>query len=236
MAALDEDLRRQVVGRSTEGVSLRVALEHLREAEVRQADVPILVHQDVLRLQVTVDDVLGVEMTECHGDLNGVEAGTLLREASHLSQVHEKFTATNESHHEENLLLRLEHVAHTDKEGVIGLEQDVLFESSRLNLVVLDDHVLSQRLHRVHLVRTSLLHQEHFSERATTNDRFDDEVGESDILVKLGIHERRSVVAGCRKGIVLISRAAKVLIGWLVRKWLVRVLVAQAETLRGHLV
>ena len=144
VTALDKDLRCQVVGRSAEGVSLGVALEDLSQTEVREADVPIFVHQDVLRLQVTVDDVLRVEMAQCHGDLDRVEAGTLLWETGHLSEMHEEFTTTDESHDEENLLLSLEHVAHTDKEGVIGLKQDVLFESSRLNLVVLNDHVLSE--------------------------------------------------------------------------------------------
>lgn len=44
------------------------------------------------------------------------------------------------------------------------------------------------------------------------------------------------MVSGCRKCIILVSRTAKVLVGRLVRQRLVRVLVAQSVTLRGHLV
>ena len=38
----------------------------------------------------------------------------------------DKLTASDESHDKENLLIRLEHVAHSNKEWVIGLQKDVL--------------------------------------------------------------------------------------------------------------
>lgn len=142
VTTFDEDLRSQIVWCTAEGVRHLVAFEDLGEAEVRQTDVAILVHQDVLRLQVTVDDVLRVQMAESHGDLDGVEAGPILWEPSHLPQVHKKLTTTDESHNEEDFLLSLEDVAHTDKEGVVCLQQDVLLEPGRLHLIVLDNHVL----------------------------------------------------------------------------------------------
>ena len=43
-------------------------------------------------------------------------------EASDLAQMHEELATTDESHHEENLLLCLEDVAHTNEERVIGLQ------------------------------------------------------------------------------------------------------------------
>jgi len=61
-------------------------------------------------------------MAQSHGDLNGIEAGTRLMEASDLAQMHEELATTDESHHEENLLLCLEDVAHTNEERVIGLQ------------------------------------------------------------------------------------------------------------------
>jgi hypothetical protein len=64
-----------------------------------------------------------------HGDLNSIETGALLREASNLAEVHEEFTTTDESHNEENLLFGLEDVAHADEEGVVGLQQNVLLKT-----------------------------------------------------------------------------------------------------------
>lgn len=122
VAALDQDLGSQVVGGSAERERLRISFEHLRQPEVGQANVPVLVHQDIFRLQIAVDDVFRVQVAQGHGDLNGIEAGALLREASDLAEVHEELAAAHEAHDEENLLLRLEDVAHANKEGVIRLQ------------------------------------------------------------------------------------------------------------------
>ena len=84
-----------------------------------------------------------MQVAEGHGDLDGVEAGSVLREASDLAQVHEKLATSDESHDEENLLLSLEHVAHSDEEWVIRLQKDIFLQSGRLDLIVLDDNILS---------------------------------------------------------------------------------------------
>ena len=128
MTAFDQDLRGQVVWGTTERESLAVAFKNLGKAEVSKTDVAIFVHQDVLWLQVSVDDILRVQMTQSHGHLNGVETGSLLWEPGYLSQVHEQFTATDESHDEENLVVSLEHVAHAHQEWMVSLEQNIFLE------------------------------------------------------------------------------------------------------------
>ena len=67
-----------------------------------------------------------MQVAEGHGDLNSIEAGTLLWETSDLAQVHEKLATSDESHDKENLLLGLEHVAHSNEEWVVSLQKDVL--------------------------------------------------------------------------------------------------------------
>ena len=126
-------------------------------------------------------------MTQSHGYLDGIESGAVLREASHLAQVHEEFTTSDEAHDEENLLVRLEHVAHTNQKRVVSLQQDVLFQSRGLHLIILNDDILSQGLHGVNIVRIPLLDQKDFSEGATTDDGLDHEVRKSDICIVLGI-------------------------------------------------
>ena len=227
VAALNQNLRRQVVRGTTEREGLSVALEDLGQTEICEADVTIFVHQDVLGLQITVDDVFLVQVTEGHCDLNGVEAGSIFIEAGDIAQVHEQLTATHEPHHEEDFLLSLEHVAHAHEEGVVSLQQDVLFQTSRLDLVVLDDNILTQRLHSVNFLRSSLLDKEDFTEGASTNDRLDNEVRKCDVLVSLGVDERWAVIAASGQLIVVIGR--RVLLRWSACNGFVEILTSQAE-------
>ena len=78
--------------------------------------------------------------------------------------------------------------------------------------------------------------QEDFSERAAANDGLDDEIGESDVLVQLGVDKGRAMVASRRQFVILIRCAAAGLSGRRVGKWLVEVLVAQAVALGRDLV
>ena len=195
VAALNQNLWRQVVGRTTEGEGLCIAFKDLGQAEIGEADIAIFVHQDVFGLEITVDNVLLVQVAERHSDLNGIEARSVLIEARDIAEMHEKLTATHKSHDEEDLLLSLEHVAHAHEEGVISLQQDVLLQTSRLDLVVFNDYILAERLHSVHFLSSPLLDKEDFTEGTPTDHRLDNEVGKGDILVSFGVHKRWAMVA-----------------------------------------
>ena len=45
---------------------------------------------------------------------------------------------------EENFLLSLEDIAHSNKERVISLEKNVLLETRRLNLVILNNDIFPE--------------------------------------------------------------------------------------------
>lgn len=122
VAALNQDLWGQVVWSTAEGVGLCISFEHFGETEVSEADVSILVHQDVLRFKISINDVFGVQVTQSHGDLQGIELGAALWESSHSSQVREELSSTDEPHDEEDLLVCLEDIAHAHKEGVVCLK------------------------------------------------------------------------------------------------------------------
>lgn len=67
---LNHQISRPYLWRTTEGRRGPVGFNVLlAEAEIRKDDVSLRVQQDVLRLQVSVDDVEGVEVAECAGDL-----------------------------------------------------------------------------------------------------------------------------------------------------------------------
>lgn len=67
---LNHQISRPYLWRTTEGRRGPVGFNVLlAEAEICKDDVSLRVQQDVLRLQVSVDDVEGVEVAECAGDL-----------------------------------------------------------------------------------------------------------------------------------------------------------------------
>jgi len=72
MAFIQNNLRRQVLGRAAEGVSL--AVDDFGETEVRQLQVAVSVDQHILGFQVSVDDVFAVQVLEDGNDVRGVKS------------------------------------------------------------------------------------------------------------------------------------------------------------------
>ena len=125
MTSLDKDLWCQIVWSTAEGEGLLVSFDDLGQTEVGEANVAVFVHQDILWLKISVDDILLVQVAQSHGYLDSVESCTVLREASHLSKVHEELATSDKAHDEEDLCFGLEYVAHADKERMISLQQNV---------------------------------------------------------------------------------------------------------------
>ena len=69
-----------------------------------------------------MNDILGVEMAESHGDLNYIEASRVFGETLLLLHVSEELPTTDESHNEVESELSLEDVVHIDQELVLCLE------------------------------------------------------------------------------------------------------------------
>mmetsp|Transcript_48062 Transcript_48062/g.148315 ORF Transcript_48062/g.148315 Transcript_48062/m.148315 type:complete len:343 (-) Transcript_48062:141-1169(-) len=161
--ALDH-LGRQVLGRPAQRER---PLRHLlREPEVRDLDVPLVVQQQVLRLQVAVDDVFGVHVLEREHQLRVVELGHVVGEPPRRAQVREHLAPDDELEHKVQLLLVLERRPHVHDERVLQLHQDPLLRDDVLHLLHLDDLALLQALHREVLVRALVLAQPHAPERA----------------------------------------------------------------------
>ena len=104
-------------------------------------------------------------------------------------------------------------------------------------MIILNDNVLSERFHRVHLLASSLFNQEDLSEGAATNDRNDLEVGESDVRVVLRIDKGRAMCDTLRYLVCEIVVSSVVLrLGWLVSERLVEILRANSVALGWNLV
>ena len=82
MPNVENDLRRNVLGRATQGVGAVPGLETLYEPKISQLYITIILHQYVFRLQISIDEVLTVHVLENENDLGAVEAYHCCRHAS----------------------------------------------------------------------------------------------------------------------------------------------------------
>lgn len=90
----DDQLGSSVARRSTRGsheVVLR-RLEGVGESEIGDDDVPSLVEEEVLELEISVDDVLGVEVVDSRDELSEELGGGVLLEVSMSEDVVEELS------------------------------------------------------------------------------------------------------------------------------------------------
>ena len=87
-------------GKGEHGESNGHSLVHqlLGETKVGELDMAVPVQQDVLRLQVPIDDVPGVQVLDGTDDLSSVEQPGVAGEAAAVPQVAEELTARHELH------------------------------------------------------------------------------------------------------------------------------------------
>ena len=91
-----DDFWCKVLGRSTQCPC--TIIDNFGETEIRETDVAAGIQEQVLRLQVTVDDVEGVEVLERENDSSEVETGDVRGEAFSPTQVCEQLSSRNIGH------------------------------------------------------------------------------------------------------------------------------------------
>lgn len=103
LVSLDH-LRGRVGGRAAKGLHERARVEKVGKAKVYDLDVEILVQQDVLGLQISVDDVVGVTVVEGGDDLPEKPPGFLLLDPLLAHNVVKELTTAGVLHHHVNFL------------------------------------------------------------------------------------------------------------------------------------
>ena len=91
-------------------------------------------------------DALVVQLSDANDDLCGIKLNNILIKSLLLLENLVQLTAINERHDEVETGVRLEQVLHTAEEGVISLKENVLLQSCGLYLIILDQHILPDRL------------------------------------------------------------------------------------------
>jgi len=124
-----------------------------------------------------------MQVADAYDDLSGVELDDLFGEPLLLQEDFVELSASNERHHKVKSKVVLEKVVHSNKERVIALEHDVLFEDGAINLILLDQNVLSNALYSVQSLVTFHLSKEHLTKSSSTNDHEELEVLECNLLL-----------------------------------------------------
>ena len=145
---LEQHFRRHVLRTAAEAVS-HIVLHGLGKAVVGKPNVSLTIDDDVLRLQISVKNPLGVEMADgCQG-LQEVELGVLFLHPPDLPQQVEQFPAVAVLHAEDEVILRLEAQIELGDEGMAtAFLEDLPLILHDVLLLVLDDEVLTDHLHR----------------------------------------------------------------------------------------
>mmetsp|Transcript_48182 Transcript_48182/g.75254 ORF Transcript_48182/g.75254 Transcript_48182/m.75254 type:complete len:297 (+) Transcript_48182:313-1203(+) len=93
VAFVQDDLWSQVLWGTTESPSVCSRLYGLGEAEVADLQMPLVVEEQVLGLEVTVDDVAIVKIFESERHASRIEAGSVVGEAVSLTQMGEELAS-----------------------------------------------------------------------------------------------------------------------------------------------
>ena len=78
---------------------------------------------------------------------------------------------------------------------MISLKEDIFLKFRRLDLIVFNNHIFPEGLHSVYLRCTFLLHEEHLSKAASSNDFLDLEILQSSISITFS-GESGSMISG----------------------------------------
>jgi len=155
---------------AAEGIRVvEVTLDFFRQAEVGQLDVAVVAQKDVLRLQVSIEDTLAVEVVDGQSYLADVDPRLHLGEATSplflLNSLHGATRAVLED--EEQLLLVLETLLQLDNVRVAGdLLENALLRLCELQNLEFVDHGLLLDLHRVLLLGLDVFALKHLAERS----------------------------------------------------------------------
>ena len=88
-----QHFRGQILGSTTKGFSSLTVSDDLCHSEVCQVYVSIIVHQNILEFEVSIDEVLGVEVSESQSYLHGIELGLFFWELFLVGEVLEEFSS-----------------------------------------------------------------------------------------------------------------------------------------------
>lgn len=165
---LENDLGSHVA-RSTWSLVGVLSLVHLCNSKVGDLDVPIWVKNQVFRLDVSMDDVVLVNVLESNSKTSYNEPGLLLGKTDSFSYVVPQVATSHQVADQVNVFNVLESVHHVHNEGVAQLGQELSLGHHRVEWSTAHDPSLLHLFHCIVLLVFLVLHLPDFA-KATTAD------------------------------------------------------------------
>lgn len=128
-------------------MGLFVLVKDLGETEINDFQVSIFSDQNVLLLQISMNDVERVEVTDGQGNLNGVELHDFFWEPSLFQEMLVKLSSSDKGENEVDSCVSLEHEVHAYKELVLNFKHHISLELSGIDLVRLNQNIFSDSFH-----------------------------------------------------------------------------------------
>ena len=150
-----------------------LGLRHIQftQPEIAERNVPGIIQQDILRLQVSINDIEPVKVFQRAKQLRGVEPAPVLVKLSFPLQMVEELSAIHETHHEVQFVGGLEGKFQGDDEWVVHQSENGPLSKDVRNLSgSRGDISFSNRLESVYPLGVFLPHLHHLSKRALAND------------------------------------------------------------------
>mmetsp|Transcript_7643 Transcript_7643/g.16752 ORF Transcript_7643/g.16752 Transcript_7643/m.16752 type:complete len:252 (-) Transcript_7643:599-1354(-) len=165
-----EHLRSQIGIGSTEGGCAFIVHAFLREPEVCELSVVLLIQDDIVRFEVSEDDPPIMQMTESQNNFSSVKHGRGILESVVLCDQLLQVTVRAILHHQNEAAGRLKGISQRHDEGVMNVGENVpLCLCIALTLPPLQT-VLLKHLHRIDLARALVPHLVDFSEGAPAEE------------------------------------------------------------------
>lgn len=124
MVLLENDFWSHIT-RSARSLVRVLSLVGLGNAEVSHLDVALIVEYQILRLDVSVDDVVGVNVLQSDGQTSNNELGLVFVELDALANVVAQVAAHHEVADQVDVFLVLEGVHDVHDEGMLQLGQEL---------------------------------------------------------------------------------------------------------------
>jgi hypothetical protein len=154
----------------------------LAKAEVGKLDMAILIEQDVIRFQVSMDVVNLVDSFDRKNRLSDVKAALVFCENIFSNQKGHEISAWQEVHDEIEVLFVLEGVLKVDNPRVLGLHENFALGFDVGHLVLVDHLGLFHLFHGNYLTSLLVAADAHLAEGATADNGERVEVTDGDLL------------------------------------------------------
>lgn len=155
----NEDFRSDVVWGAANGIGS--LLDDFSESEISELEISFDINEDVFRLEISIGDVVAVQVLEGEHNLGGVETGGLKGNASDSSEIGEKFSARHEFHDVVDVASVLVEAELSDDERTVhgGEDEDLVLDV--VHLLFLNQVRFTERLECIKLPRLGFPDQKH---------------------------------------------------------------------------